>query len=890
MDFTNATSAISPLVCHLGAQPSDWAAWQALGLMADLLPVVSDQTAAISPNSKMTTLGKTPSTFNRDGHAVGVPGWTSAQSTGAHVAQWAKDGRLGICVQTRNVRAIDIDISDPAIARQIADLIEMDVGKMPMRKRSNSGKCLLVFKMSGDFAKRVIKTPDGIIEFLATGQQFIAVGTHTSGVRYEWPGGLPTSIPTLTEAGFEGLWAGLASVYGIEGGSTTQRTGAAPTQPRMASDVSDHRHAWLIENEWATGYERDGRLHVRCPWEDGHSVDSGPSSTTYFPAGVGGFEKGHFKCLHSSCAKHTDGHFDAATGYTAIDFEVIDLDAGDQAEGDAAAVRNTNAASAASCTRQDFLDEIEHGGVLGYAPHEVRAMVVAKLSAAGLSAPDEEDVLRATKDATGAGLGALRKELQRARSASEADPGGAVGARAPVATAKALIKAKFTADGECTILRWNGSTYVWNGRCYAETSDEDIRAKVYHLFTERRITLESKSPVDNTVDALRALVNVPANMAVPGWLASADGADRPEALELTAVANGLLDVRTRALVPHTPSFFNTSVVGVEFDPNAPTPVAWLKFMEDAFPADPESQAAVRQWMGYFLTSDTRYQKALICVGPKRSGKGTFARVVRGLVGETAYAGPSLRDLGGQFGLQGLIDKQVAVISDARLSGQADQQAISENILRMTGEDVVTVQRKNMADLNVKLRARLVLMTNVLPGIVDGGGALASRFIVIRFGQSFFGREDPLLTDKLIEELPGILLWALGGLDDLYARRAFIQPTAGLAAVNELRRKTTPITGFIEDVLDTSSTDCWVAKDSLYQLYKEWCEVEGNKFVNQKQSFFTELYSNCDVAEAIRPRCPNFGDRVNAVRGFAVNYEHAKNRNEFLPGLVQGKGN
>ena len=38
-------------------------------------------------------------------------------------------------------------------------------------------------------------------------------------------------------------------------------------------------------------------------------------------------------------------------------------------------------------------------------------------------------------------------------------------------------------------------------------------------------------------------------------------------------------------------------------------------------------------MGYLLTSDTRLQKILILVGPKRSGKGTIARVIRGLIGD-----------------------------------------------------------------------------------------------------------------------------------------------------------------------------------------------------------------------------------------------------------------
>jgi hypothetical protein len=49
----------------------------------------------------------------------------------------------GICLQTRLVRALDIDVSDPGEAEAIADVIE-DFG-LPCRKRSNSPKRLFVF-------------------------------------------------------------------------------------------------------------------------------------------------------------------------------------------------------------------------------------------------------------------------------------------------------------------------------------------------------------------------------------------------------------------------------------------------------------------------------------------------------------------------------------------------------------------------------------------------------------------------------------------------------------------------------------------------------------------------------------------------------------------------
>lgn len=183
-----------------GALPEEWATWDlVLGLTGDILPVVSRPDAHISPNSTLKTLGKTPSAYNAQGRVVGISRWTEKIATGAEVDAWSKVSDYGICIQTRRIRAIDIDVEDPGRANAIVAFIEAHLGaKLPRRRRKGSGKCLLAFEMIGVFGKGIMKVEGGVIEFLANGQQMVVAGTHPSGQRYEWDNGLPSEYPALS--------------------------------------------------------------------------------------------------------------------------------------------------------------------------------------------------------------------------------------------------------------------------------------------------------------------------------------------------------------------------------------------------------------------------------------------------------------------------------------------------------------------------------------------------------------------------------------------------------------------------------------------------------------------------------------------------------------------
>ena len=104
----------------------------------------------------------------------------------------------------------------------------------------------------------------------------------------------------------------------------------------------------------------------------------------------------------------------------------------------------------------------------------------------------------------------------------------------------------------------------------------------------------------------------------------------------------------------------------------------------------------------------------------------MGRVLTALLGKSNVCAPTLASLSQCFGLWPLIGKQLAIISDARLGGRADQQAIAERLLSISGEDGITIDRKYLVQWTGRLTTRFVIMTNELPRITDASGALASR--------------------------------------------------------------------------------------------------------------------------------------------------------------------
>lgn len=452
---------------------------------------------------------------------------------------------------------------------------------------------------------------------------------------------------------------------------------------------------------------------------------------------------------------------------------------------------------------------------------------------------------------------------------------------APLNSAKAMISRRFMVNKARTLHHQQGTFYRWSGVHYEEVAREVIRAEIYE-FLDGALRQEGKSKVEfdpnqtkvaHVLEALAAETQIAGNVRAPAWL---NGECHAPATEFLPVKNGLLHLPTRALVPATPAFFGLNAVGYAYDRTATKPVEWLKFLESIWPADkgkPDkaSIATLQELFGLLLTGDTAHQKAFLIVGPKRSGKGTIARVLTAMLGKENVAGPTLSSLTQNFGLQALIGKPLAIISDARLGGRADSSIVVERLLTITGEDAINVDRKYREEWTGRLPTRFVILTNELPRLNDASGALASRFIILSLTESFFGREDAGLTNRLLGELPAILKWAMDGRDRLAKRGYFVQPRSGAAAAEELADLTSPVGAFVRDECETGAGFS-VLCEGLFGAWLGWCSRQGREHPGTLQNFGRELRAAVPWVEVARPRGRGgAGNRLRCYVGLKLRF-------------------
>ena len=456
----------------------------------------------------------------------------------------------------------------------------------------------------------------------------------------------------------------------------------------------------------------------------------------------------------------------------------------------------------------------------------------------------------------------------------------------PMAVARDLVKALYTDSAERVVLRdHRGDFYHWNGTCWREIDKRDVRGAAYEWLEHSTYFHKkdgvvpfdpSRRKIDDVIDALRAVVLLNSSVESPCWTNSTTD---PPANELISMTNGLLHVPTRTLLPHTPDFFCHHSLAFPFSAECAPPARWLGFLRELWDDDESSISALQEVMGYILGGDTRQQKIFLFVGPKRGGKGTIGRVLTGLLGAHNVAAPTLAGLATNFGLQPLIGKPLGLISDARLSGGRGSTVVVERLLSVSGEDSLTIDRKYKDPWTGRLPTRFVVLTNELPRLTDSSGALASRFVVFVMQKSFYGKENPRLTDELLTEAPAIFSWALEGLDRLKARGYFVSPPSGREAVQQLEDLSSPVSAFIRDTCVVEGANS-VEVDALWTAWKGWCEGE-NRLPGTKAGLGRDLKAAVPTVKKTRPRTED-EERPYVYEGIGLR-EHSQENSGRSPG-------
>ncbi len=301
---------------------------------------------------------------------------------------------------------------------------------------------------------------------------------------------------------------------------------------------------------------------------------------------------------------------------------------------------------------------------------------------------------------------------------------------------------------------------------------------------------------------------------------------------LLNVANGEIDLRTGEIHDHDRNAHITKAAPVAYDSEARCPV-WEQFLYQIFGGDEELICFVQRAVGWALTGDVSEQALFILYGIGANGKSTFLNTLMQLMG----------DYGMQTPTETLMAKRGDQVSNdiARLRGtryvtaiEAEQgRRLAESLIKqLTGADHMTARFLYGEFFDFIPTFKIFLATNHKPVIRGTDYAIWRRIRLIPFEVTIPCEEqDHRLGEKLIEEFPGILNWAIEG--------CLKWQQEGLGSVSAVKRATEVYRGemdilasFLGECCDRRKNTMVRARD-LFKAYQRWCEESNERAQSER---------------------------------------------------------
>lgn len=295
--------------------------------------------------------------------------------------------------------------------------------------------------------------------------------------------------------------------------------------------------------------------------------------------------------------------------------------------------------------------------------------------------------------------------------------------------------------------------------------------------------------------------------------------------------NGTINLRTAELRPHRRDDLITKLAPVPHNPSARSS-RWERFLAEIFEPHPDIIGFIQRAVGYSLTGDTREECLFLLWGTGRNGKGTLIKTLASALGD--YAGTAdfsafvqrQSDNGPRDDIANMMGKRFVSAQESR-----EGAALAESLVKwLTGGDRVRARRLYENSYEFDPTHKIWLATNHKPIVRGTDPAFWSRIKLIPFEVSFEGRQDKTLKQTLLDELPGILAWAVRGCIE-WQRKGLDFPESVVRATQEYRDESDQLARFIQDCCLVGDFAQAKARP-LYGAYRKWAEEAGEGVLSE----------------------------------------------------------
>lgn len=284
------------------------------------------------------------------------------------------------------------------------------------------------------------------------------------------------------------------------------------------------------------------------------------------------------------------------------------------------------------------------------------------------------------------------------------------------------------------------------------------------------------------------------------------------------VRNGLLDLNSMTLKPHTPDYLSTIQLPVTYDPSVKCE-AINSFLDASL--DQANKMRIIKMLGDILVPDYRYQCFYMLIGSGSNGKGTIGRLIKKFVGLDNLSAVRLQSLtNDRFSRAYLFGKMVNFAGDIS-AGEIKDWAILRSL---TGGDVITAEFKGTAHFNFENRAKLIFAFNKPPEL-DNEYSTMRRLVLVVFERKFEGEDkDDQLDAKLQtdKELSGLLNLAIEGMERLKMDGGFSNENWRDTQAEYMANQD-HVFKFVKDRLIVGP-QYRILKADLRKIYVQYCEM------------------------------------------------------------------
>lgn len=371
------------------------------------------------------------------------------------------------------------------------------------------------------------------------------------------------------------------------------------------------------------------------------------------------------------------------------------------------------------------------------------------------------------------------------------------------------------------IITCNDDCYIWNGKYYRKVLDVTEIERIIH--NEYNANLKDKQRKE-TIKFIK----------LKSWVASYELNKNWNEI---VFRNGVLNLANMTLYPHSPSVYNTIYIDCNYIKDAPYSQIIDNFFNQISSKEEDKKSLLYEIIGYCLIRKNVFEKFFICYGEGATGKSTYLKMIRHLIGDRNASFLSLNNLEDTFMPVNLFGKLINIGDDIAYKGLKESDILKKLV---TGE-MFAAQQKYKEPINFSNFAKLIFTTNKLPEVYDRSSGFYRRVTIIEINKKI-ENPDPFFMERLTEaDYEYLLSVAIERLLAALRVNKLTECESSKQSLEEYKTNQSSVLSFLRDFNYTKERLDHRPCMDVFVEYEQYCRDTGFKPL-KKVNFDKEL---CD---------------------------------------------